>query len=396
MKPIVKAALAAISLAFASSASAQDALKIGVLVPLTGPQSPDGTRLLKGHELAIKHINEQGGLAGLRGAKAELVVGDTQSRPEIARSEAERVISRDGVHVLLGAWATAATLPAAQVAERSKVPFIIPNAFVDSLTEQGMRYVFRVTAKSSQQTSDLTKFAEYLKSKGVPAERIAIVYEDGPYGQSALSIAKAALQQRSIDFVAEESFKSGAADVGTQIAKLKASEADLVMIASFAQDAVLILRSMAAQSYKPVILGISGGYMHPLVTDLGALSEHTFATTDWMPDMQNEASANFVKAYEAEYGETPTTSAALTYIATWVAALAADEAKSLDTTAIRDAMASLDIKDGPAAMLTSGIKFDEAGQNQVVNVGAEKIDGKFVTVWPEEVASQSVTIPNAN
>ncbi|WP_163279744.1 ABC transporter substrate-binding protein, partial [Enterobacter hormaechei] len=67
------------------------------------------------------------------------IVGDTQSRPEVGRSEAERLISRNGVSALLGAWASAVTIPSMQVAERYRTPFIVTSAVTDSITEQKLQ-----------------------------------------------------------------------------------------------------------------------------------------------------------------------------------------------------------------------------------------------------------------
>ena len=392
-KSVMGGAAATLLALAAPLASAQNTFKIGVLLPLTGVQSPDGTRVLQGHQLGAKMINDGGGIKALNGAKIELVVADTQSRPEVARSEAERLISREHVNVLTGAWTTAATLPALQLAERAKIPFIIPNAFVDSLTEMGLKYVFRLTAKSSSITTDVMNFAGYLKGKGVPVSKVGIIYEDGPYGQSVYDVATKGFGERGFEMVAEASFKGGASDLNTQVAKLKAANAQLVVLGCFAPDAASILKAMAAQDYKPVILGLSGGYMHPIITALGPLSERSFGITDWMPDIKNAASENFIKLYQAAYKETPINTIALAYITVLVAANAAENAKSADPQKVRDALATLRITDGPAALLPGGVKFDATGQNEMKNVGAENIGGKFVTIWPEEVALQKLLIP---
>jgi branched-chain amino acid transport system substrate-binding protein len=376
-----------------ASANAQDRLRMGVLLPLTGVNSPDGTRVLQGHQLAAKHINEAGGIKAANGAKIELVVADTQSQPEIARAEAERLISRERVQVLTGAWTTGATQPALQLAERNKIPFIIPNAFVDMLTEQGFKYAFRITSKSSYITRDVMNFSQYLRDKGAQVSRVGIIFEDNAYGQSVYDVAKGGFAERGFELVASPSFKGGAADLNTQVAQLKAANAQLVVLGCFAADAAVILKTMAAQNYRPVILGLSAGYMHPLVLQLGELSERTFGITDWMPDIKNEASAKFVAAYEAEYKEKPINAIALAYLTVYVAAYGAEAAGSISATKIRDGIAQLNVKDGPAGMLPGGIRFDETGQNQTRNIGAENLGGQFTTIWPEEVALKPLLLP---
>ncbi len=374
-------------------ARAVEPLKIGVLVPVTGSHAGDGARLLKAHELAAKQINEAGGIAGLGGAKVELVVADTQSKPEVGRSETERLISRSGVDVVLGAWASAVTIPSMQVAERYRTPFVVTSAVTDSITEQKLQYVFRVSPKGSWAARDVADFIAYLKTKGGKVDKVGLIYEDGPFGQTVSKGYKAMLPEKGITIVAEESFRSGSPDLSTQAAKLKASGADLVLNVSYVDDESVLLRAFAAQNYKPYVVGYGGGHVHPTLLKLGSLVEGTFGIVEWMADVAKPASADFVKAFEKTYGEAPLSNSAQAYAATWAAALAADAAKSTDRTALRDALRKLRITTGPASLLPNeALAFDENGQNHIGNVMSEVVDGKFVTVWPEAVASRPLKL----
>ena len=109
--------------ALTGTALAQETIKIGALVPLTGVTASDGGWLVKGHELAIEEINARGGIRSLNGAKVQLVIADTQSKPEAGRAEAERLVERDKVSALVGAWTSAVAVVVSQVAERNAVPF---------------------------------------------------------------------------------------------------------------------------------------------------------------------------------------------------------------------------------------------------------------------------------
>lgn len=382
---------AAASILPASVAQAADPLKIGVLVPMTGATAGDGARLLKAHELAAKQINEAGGIAGLGGAKVELVVADTQSKPEVGRSEAERLISRTGASVLLGAWASAVTIPSMQVAERYRTPFIVTSAVTDSITEQKLQFVFRVSPKGSWAAKDVIDFIGFLRQKGQTIDKVALAYEDGPFGQTVSKGYKAGLPEKGIAIVAEETFRTGSPDLSTQAAKLKASAADLVLIVCYVDDESVLLRALAAQQYKPLVLGYGGGHVHPTLLKLGPLVEGAFGVVEWMEDVKKPASESFVKAFKAAYGEAPLSNSAQAYAATWAAALAADAAASRDGIKIRDALRKLKLPTGPASLLPNdALAFDENGQNIVGNVMSQVIDGNFVTVWPEAVASKPI------
>ncbi len=382
---------AAASILPASVAQAAAPLKIGVLVPMTGATAGDGARLLKAHELAAKQINEAGGIAGLGGAKVELVVADTQSKPEVGRSEAERLISRAGASVLLGAWASAVTIPSMQVAERYRTPFIVTSAVTDSITEQKLQFVFRVSPKGSWAAKDVIDFIGFLRQKGQTIDKVALAYEDGPFGQTVSKGYKAGLPEKGIAIVAEETFRTGSPDLSTQAAKLKASAADLVLIVCYVDDESVLLRALAAQQYKPLVLGYGGGHVHPTLLKLGPLVEGAFGVVEWMEDVKKPASESFVKAFKAAYGEAPLSNSAQAYAATWAAALAADAAASRDGIKIRDALRKLRLPTGPASLLPNdALAFDENGQNIVGNVMSQVIDGNFVTVWPEAVASKPI------
>lgn len=394
MRKILQAGLCVLSaMTLSWPAHAVETVKLGVLVPLTGATAADGDRLLRAHKLAAKQINEQGGIRSLGGAKVELVVADTQSKPEVSRSEADRLVSRGGVSVLMGAWSSAVTIPALQVAERNQTPFIVTSAVTDSITEKGLKYVFRVSPKGSWAADSVMDFMKYLGDKGASIKKVAIAFEDGPFGQGVAKGYTTRLKARGIDVVAQESFRTGSADLSTQAAKLKASGADLVLIVCYVDDETVLLRAMAAQEYHPYVLGF-GGHVHPTLLQLGSLVENTFGVVEWMQDVKKPAAEAFVKAYQAEYGDIPLSHSAQAFASTWAAALAIEKAGSADPSKVRDALAALNLSDGPASLLPEdALAFDEHGQNHVRYVIAQVIGNQFVTVWPESVASKQVVIP---
>lgn len=392
----VFAALGAVCLLAAplSDAVAQEVVKIGVLVPLTGAHAGEGSWLLKGHKQAEADINAAGGLKGFGGAKVQIVVGDTQTKPEASRSEAERLIEREGVSILIGGFGSATTIPAAQVANRNKVPFLVLNAVTDNITEQGMKYVFRLNPKSKWYADDVAGFLKYLKGKGQSVERVAIAYEDGPFGQATAKSYKAMLAAGGFNLVAEESFRTGTPDLSTQVAKLKAVNADVVLTACYVSESAVLLRGMTAQQYKPVVVGFGGGHIAPALLKVGEPAEGTFGVTEWMPDMKKPAAVAFTASFTKTYGEAPQNNTAQVYAGTWMAALAIEAAKSTDREAVREALAKLKVASGPASLMPDDLlDFDTEGQNKIGNIMAQVVDGKFVTVWPEAYASQPFKAP---
>jgi branched-chain amino acid transport system substrate-binding protein len=389
---VARLAIAVVALAAGGTAFAQETLKIGVLLPISGNNAADGSRVLRSHELAAKQINDAGGIKSLNGAKVELVVADTQSKPEISRSEAERLVNRNNVSAMIGALGSATTIPAVQVAERAKVPFLIPNAVADNLTEQGFKNVFRVAPKGRWAAESAEGFLKFLKSKDVKVDKLALVFEDGPYGQAVGKTYDAYLSGKGFQIVARESFRTGSSDLSTQVAKLKASGAEALLIVSYVDDETVLLRAMASQQFRPTVIGYGGGHVHPVLLKLGDLVEGTFGLVEWAPSISKPAAVAYVKSYEQENkGDTPFGSQAQAYAATWAVALAAEAAASREPQKIRDALASLKIGSGPATLLpTEGMQFDPTGQLPVTFVAVQIIGNKYVTVWPEAYASGSI------
>jgi branched-chain amino acid transport system substrate-binding protein len=363
-------------------------VKIGVLVPLTGDAASDGAWLMKGHQLAVDEVNARGGIRSLNGAKVELVVSDTQSKPETGRSEAERLVD-ENVSALVGGWSSSVCAVVSQVAERNSVPFVMTSAVADNLTEKNFKYVFRVAPKSKWVVEDAGRFLDYMASKGTRISKAAIIYEDGLYGQSVANNYKIILAAKKIAVVADESFRSGVSDLSTQVSQMRAAGADVVLFAAYVNDSIVLFRSMAVQNFKPLMLGYGGGFVQPALLKSSKAVEGSFGIVEWMPDVNKDAVRNFVTAFEAKYKLYPSTpSAAQAYAATWAVIEAIESSKSTKGPAVRDGLSALTSKNGPETLLPiNEFAFDANGQLPVGNVVVQVINGKFVTVWPSAVAA---------
>lgn len=115
-------------------------VKIGVLLPLSGPLATLGNDVYRGFQLAQEWVNAEGGVFG---QPVEFVVGDVPSSTE-AVSQANRLISKDGVKVIVGSYASSISIPASQVAERNKVIYLEQGAVADEITKRGFKYLFRM------------------------------------------------------------------------------------------------------------------------------------------------------------------------------------------------------------------------------------------------------------
>ena len=159
-------------------------VRIGNIIPLSGPSASVGQQGKNAREMAVAEINAAGGIKSLGGAKLELLYADSESKPEKGIAEAERLINTEKVHVLTGCWNSAVTYPTTAVAERYGIPFVVPVSVADKITDQGFKTVFRIAAKDSWWTRDQFSFLRDMEKEfGAKVKRIAFVYENGDWGK---------------------------------------------------------------------------------------------------------------------------------------------------------------------------------------------------------------------
>src|SRR5262245_58474269 len=160
-------------LAGATSAAAQQEVKVGVLYALSGPTAQIGIDAVAAVKTVMEIVNDGadlplplakgGGLPGLGGAKVSIVVVDHQAKPEVGQSETERLISQEKVHAVFGAYFSSVTSAAAQAAERAGVPFLNAESSQPALTKRGLKYFFR-TSPTDETFSQL--MFDFLKDFG--------------------------------------------------------------------------------------------------------------------------------------------------------------------------------------------------------------------------------------
>ncbi len=219
---------------FMRDALAATTVRIGALLPLTGPLAMAGQRVKNVMSFAVDEVNAQGVIKALGGAKLELVFGDTQSKPEVAISEVERLVEKENAVILTEAWQSFITLPASQTAERLKTVYYAPVSYADNITERGFRYTFQQEPKASDVARDWVRFLNFVNAqKYAHISKVGVIYENTDMGQSNAAAAKKYLEEGGFKQVADLSYPARASDLTSTIAKLKASEPDVVLQAGY-------------------------------------------------------------------------------------------------------------------------------------------------------------------
>src|SRR5512139_179290 len=172
------AMLVGVVLVAPTAAPAQDTIKVGIVLPLTGDQAKFGEIEKQSFDLALEEINKAG---GVKGKKLEFLVEDDTGRPEVGRSVAEKLITKDKVVMLSGGYSSSVTAAVAGVAQQNRMPFLINTGSADDITEKGFDYVFRLNPAASEYSAAVEDFLTTV----VKPKTVAILYENSKFGTSS-------------------------------------------------------------------------------------------------------------------------------------------------------------------------------------------------------------------
>ncbi|GAA4526285.1 MULTISPECIES: ABC transporter substrate-binding protein [Nonomuraea] len=375
-----------------ASPDASGTIKIGSIHPLTGALAFDGQQMSKAIKLAAKAINDSGGIKSLGGAKLEILDADSQGKPEIGQSEAQR-LTQAGAVALVGPYQSAVAAQVATVAERNKVPFVIDVASADDILKQGYTYTFRLQPSSDT----LGRYgARYLKDladrTGQQITKVAYLHEQTDYGSSTYEsftdeAAKLGLQVGPR--ITYDALK--AADLTTELTKVKAAGVDALAVTGYYRDGLLTAKAIASvQPGVKIVLGVShGAFSSPVFPrDGGAAAEGVY-DSNFNYDATKPESKAILDAFQAEYGEELRFIPFTSYECVRLVAAALEKAASRDPAKIREALAGISFDtlmafDGP-------VQFDESGQNEnATPIVLQVQDGKVVPVHP---AAKAVAEP---
>ncbi|GFK96103.1 Leucine-, isoleucine-, valine-, threonine-, and alanine-binding protein [Fundidesulfovibrio magnetotacticus] len=385
-------AAALLTAGLSTQALAQKSIKIGNVEPLSGPSASVGVQGKQAREMAIEEINAAGGIKSLGGAKLELVYADSKSDPTVGVSETERLINTEKVNIMTGCWNSAVTYPATQTAERYGIPFVVPVAVRDTITERGFKYVFRIAAKDSWWVRDQFRFLKDIQEEtGQKMKTIAFVFENGDWGTGFAEKWRDLAKKEGYQIVLDEPYPSTATDLTPVVTKLKSANPDVVMLVSNASDAILLTNTMAEMKVKPkAIIASGGGHADPkFLENVAKNGLYLFDEVEWNTDVNKPGAKATNEKFKKKYGYDLTGESVDAYAAMYVIADALERAASTDPKKVRDALAATKLTTGPAMIVSyDGVEFDENGQNKnagIVIVQVAEVDGKLdrVTVWPK-------------
>jgi len=402
--------VAAMSVALPGAASAQDkTVKIGVIFPLSGNAASAGVHGKAAIETAVEIINtgnpglgnlpvtKNAGLKGLGGAKVEVVFADNQGTPAAGQNQALRLITEEKVVALTGAYQSGITLTASAIAEKYGIPFVNGESVAANLTERGFKWFFRVTPVASDFAKIYLDFLKDMKAAGQKVDNIALVHENTEYGTSVANVISALFKENGMAIARDIAYSANTTDVQSQVLQLKDKKPDVMIMISYASDAILYAKTMQALDYKPpLMMADNAGFSDPsFIKAVGKLAQGVFNRSSFSIGSPGSPTFLINEMYKKRSGDDLDDTAARMMQGFFVLCDAIDRAGSTEPDKIQAALKATDLKPDQLIMGYKGVKFDEKGQNILASgLVIQLQDGEnYVPVWPKDKAKTAPVLP---
>jgi branched-chain amino acid transport system substrate-binding protein len=394
---VTAGAATALALGRAPAARAQGReVKVGYILPATGPLAFEAQLSLNGLLLALDEINSAGGIKSLGGAKLVFLPGDTQNKVELGNSEAARLIDQ-GIVTLIGPFSSLVAYSVRQVTEKNKTPFMLLAAVADNLCEGGLRYVFRVQPNGkAMSTLTMTNMMEMAKGAGTPVKRVAMMHEDGNFGTTMGNHVEAFAKASGLELVQRIPYNLRSPDFTAELAKVNASRPDLLVISGYYGDSKIIAETAAKLRIGvSALVGLANAaYSNPkFIADNRELTEQLFDGNYWHNPQSARAKAVF-EAYQKRFNATMTSHGVQAYTVVYVVKDALERAGSTDREKVRDAISRTNLTDH--ILPQEAIRFDDSGENVNASPALLQVQGgRPLVVGPARYAETKPIFPVA-
>ena len=414
--------VALIAVAATGQAQQPQTIKIGLLYDHSGPFSAAGSlNCWRGAKMMIDYINEKGGVLG----KHKIVQsdGDSQSKADVAINEAERLLNVEKVDILAGVYSSAHAVPIAERVDKQKKFLWITTAIADAvLKDRNLQYTFRPQPNGSLfgvgSVAYIASYAPDRLKKAPKDVRIAIIYEDGPYGAGVAAANEAEGKKQGMQIVLKEGYSAQAADLSSLVTKLRAARPDVLFHTGYNPDISLFLRQSKEQGLR-VRAYVGHGAGH---SQLDKLKEafgnevEGFHTVDppasQLIEPKNlkpgvaDLTQEMVKRYKAFEPNIPVNNIAphvsMGFNNMWVLLndvlpRAIQKHGGWSAEALAKAARETDIPEG-GTMQGYGVKFSGEGipmrgQNErAIAAVYQVVDGQFRHVWPKVIATPNAPV----
>jgi branched-chain amino acid transport system substrate-binding protein len=369
----------------ASSAIAQETIRIGAPLPLTGPLSPEGIKQQRGYDLWADTANAKGGIkAGGKAYRVQIVYVDYASNTPRAVQSAERLITEDKVNFLFSPFGSGATKAASGVSEKYAIPTIAATASSAQVYDQGYKYLFGTFTPNETLTEPLADIVTARKD----IKRVAILARNDLFPLAIAQEMEKSAKARNLDVVMFERYSIGTMDHAAAVTQMRAARPDWVFATGYINDLILVRKQMSDLGLKPQVLTmIAGPAYKEFVEAAGPLAENISSAAWWHPAVRYKGNdlfgttEEFNAAWAKKYNDEPDYAEASAAAAGAILQLAIESANSVEPQKVRDALAAMD-----SVTFYGRVKFGPTGQITSLEPPVFQIQGKKpVVIFPQAV-----------
>ena len=369
-------------------------LKVGCIGPHSGILAAEGQSVRRGLELFQNMINRSG---GINGQKMEMMFFDSKSVPENARLGAEKLI-REGATILIGAGDSGGTLAALQTIELAKVPLVVEVSAAPQVTESGYKYVFRNFPDGPSLVRDAIRVVKDLVAQTSTKPKTGVLLHiNDTFGTSLAGGIKALWSRLEvpIEIIETIPYDPRARDLSVEIAKAKASGADVLLPVTRVLNAIQIVREMVKQDWNPMGIigpGSPGPFELEFTKALGKYGDYYLMSTPWYDPSSPETKKALPEFRKAHPNFRFELNVGFGYDAALIVADAFRRAKSNSSAALTEALRATNIRDH--VIYGGPIQFNEKGHS--VNIGSlmlQNRNGEPEVVLPANIAESKPVFP---
>lgn len=365
----LKAVAAAAVLAFSGAASAQQTIKIANIVELSGPGTTAGTLFKNGVELAVKEINEAGGILG---KKIESTTVDTQTNPGVAKGLTQKAVD-DGVFAIYGPVYSGSIMVSMAESKRGEVPNFTGGEAA-AITQQGNPYVFRT---AFGQSTSFPKLAKYINTK---AKTLAVVYVNNDFGKGGRDTLTKLLAGGPTQIVADISTDAGQVDFSAAVLKAKQSNADAIFAYTNEEESARLLRELRKQGWNKPIIGETTLVGQKVIELAGDAANGAVAHVGLTVDAPNPEMLKFKAKYYQAYGSISDHNGIKGYTGVYVLKAAIEKVGKLDRKAVTQALHGINISAKKYPGVIMDVTFDANGDLDRESYMVEVKNGRQVVV----------------
>jgi branched-chain amino acid transport system substrate-binding protein len=367
-------------------AKAEDVIRFGAPLPLTGPLAPEGIKQQQGYDLWAEQANKAGGISvGGKKYKVEIVYADYQSNTPRAVQTTEQMITQDNINFLFGAFGSGAAKAASTVSEKYKVPTIAAAASSSQVYDQGYKYLFGTFTPNDTLTTPLTQI---IKAKAPDVKKVAILARNDLFPLAIAQEMEKSAKANGLEVVYFEKYAIGTLDHSATLSQIKSLDPQWIFITGYINDLLLVRKQMVDQELKaPVVTMIAGPAYQDFIESAGQTAENITSASWWHPAERYDGkdifgtTENFVKLFHDKYKSDPDYGQASAAVCGALFQMAIEHAGSLDRDKVRDELAKLDV-----VTFWGPVKFGPNGQINSLEPPVFQIqNAKPVVLFPQPI-----------